>query len=62
MGLEPDDPALLERDRHDPDPCQFQTSRRKRGREGRRGGKRLLLKTLLIPGIIESERICRLKI
>lgn len=27
MGLEPDDPALLERDGHDPDPCQFRTSR-----------------------------------
>lgn len=50
MGLEPDDPALLERDGHDPGPC-----RGGRGRQGRREGTWLVLKALL-------ERTCRLQI
>lgn len=45
MGLEPDDPALLERDRHDPDPCQFQNSRRKRER-GRERGQVFVVKNI----------------
>lgn len=36
VGLEPDDP--LEREGHDADPCQFQTSRRDRDKGEGRGG------------------------
>ena len=49
VGLEPEDPALLERDGHGPDPCQFQTSRRKRETGRDRGKVFVCFKTLLIP-------------